>query len=106
MGRIIFLLSLVLLGGCTWFKPDTVYVPTYVPIVCDEGQEPAPLTMFPVKWQIATNEKGLYVLGLDGENYSNLSINIANIKAYIQNQRLLINYYEQCMERHNKKGAE
>lgn len=104
MKRLIILA--VFLTGCTWFKPDTEYVPTYVPIICNEGEVPQPLNMLNVEWQLAIDEEGKYVLGLDGRNYSNLSINIAEIKSYILNQQALINYYKQCIKRHNEKGPQ
>ena len=106
MGRIILLILLAGLSGCTLFGPTIEYVPTKIPIVCDSAEYPAQLTMLPVHWQNATNAEGRGVLGLDGRNYSNLSINIADIKAYIQKQRNLVQYYERCIERHNEKGPQ
>jgi hypothetical protein len=106
MGRIILILSLLMLSGCALFKPRIEYVAVNVPVSCDSVTKPEPLEMLPVKWQTATSNEGKVVLALDGNQYSNLSINIASIKAYIQNQKSVIQYYENCIERHNEKGPQ
>lgn len=106
MERVILLLSILLLSGCAIFEPRIEYVPINTPVACDNASIPDPLVMLPVKWQTATNEEGKIVLGLSGRDYSNLSINIASIKSYIENQQSVIRYYEKCIERHNEKGPQ
>lgn len=106
MERIILLISLLFLSGCSIFSPRIEYVPVNVPVLCDNATIPDPLIMLPVKWQTATNDEGKIVLGLTGKQYSNLSINIVSIKSYIQNQQSVIKYYENCIERHNEKGPQ
>jgi len=104
--KIVLLLTLILLSGCSLFKPRIEYVSINAPIVCDSAEYPNPLRMLPVKWQNATNKENKEVLALSGKYYSNLSINIADIKAYLEKQKLVISYYESCIERHNKKGQQ
>lgn len=106
MGRVILLFALLSVSGCALFKPDIEYVYINTPVICAAEEYPEALQMLPVKWQNATSKEGKEVLALDGRNYSNLSINIADIKAYLQKQKLLIQYYKSCIERHNKKGPQ
>lgn len=106
MGRLICLILLSsLVIGCA-STPEIEYVPTVVPVTCDEAPKPLPLNMLPVEWSIAKTEDDYYVLGLRGEEYSNLSINMENIVGYITTQKSVIKYYEECINLHNKKGAE
>jgi len=65
-----------------------------------------PLDMLPVNWTLGKDKDGLYVLGLRGDQYSNLAINMESISGYITTQKETIKYYEKCIEAHNKKGAE
>lgn len=106
MGRIILLLSILLISGCSIFKPRIEYVAVNTPVSCTNAATLEGLQMLPVKWQTATSVEGKVVLALDGKHYSNLSINIASIKSYIENQKSIIQYYEKCIERHNEKGPQ
>jgi hypothetical protein len=106
MGRlaILILLSSFMIGCAS--TPEIQYVPTVIKITCDEAPKPLPLNMLPVEWQLTSTEEGMYALGLDGEQYSNLSINMENIVGYIITQKEVIKYYEKCVKSHNEKGAE
>lgn len=104
--KILLVFFLILLSGCSLFKPRIEYISVTTPVVCNEAEAPESLRMLPVTWQNATSKEGKEVLALDGKNYSNLSINIADIKSYLEKQKLLIAYYQNCIDRHNKKGPQ
>lgn len=96
------LILTLLISGCSVFNRDIQVVPTKVPIVCDvrviEG-----IDSVPVKWQLGRNEEGKYILGLDGKDYSNLSIFIGRATDYIFESRQYINYLEECIEDFNRE---
>lgn len=106
MNRLIILLGILTLSGCALFEPRIEYVPVNTQVSCDNPRQLDSLAMLPVKWQLANNKEGKVVLGLSGKDYSNLSINIASIKSYIENQKSVIQYYENCIKRHNEKGQQ
>ena len=94
------ILSLILLSGCVTSEVVTVEVPVRVPIVCDKIAVESVET-YPVEWQLGRNENGEYILGLDGENYSNLSINIGRAIAHIKARREYEVYLEGCIDNFN-----
>lgn len=102
---IILFLSLAL-SGCGLFKPTIVYTPVVQPVICAEYSKPDPITTLPVRFVLANDEINQYVLGLDGVNYSNLAVNTARSLSYIRQQKLVIEYLENCIDRHNEKGEQ
>lgn len=105
MNKILVLLFLLLLTGCSIFtKVEYVEVPIYTQVECIPISDSEPLEMYPIIWQIATNTEAHKVLALDGPNYKNLNINLNRITTYIEAERLLKEYYKECITRHNKKG--
>jgi hypothetical protein len=99
----ILILSLILMTGCTSIKE--VPVPTRVQLLCDQPLFPIMSTL-PIEFQLATNTKGNYVLGLDGENYSNLAINTRRMIEFAKVQADYIDYLQSCIDRHNKEGGQ
>jgi len=106
MGRLILILLSSILVGCSLFKTNPDIIPVYTPVVCDSAPVLIPLDMLPVKWTLGKDDTGLYVLGLRGDQYSNLSINMESIAGYITTQKEVIRYYQKCIEAHNEKGAD
>jgi len=105
MGRLILILLSSTLLGCGLLKPNTEPIPVYTPVVCENAPNLIPLNMLPVKWVLGKEKSGLYVLGLRGDQYSNLAINMENIAGYIETQQETIKYYKRCIKSHNKKGS-
>jgi hypothetical protein len=100
MIRLTLLSLLILLSGCITSEVITVEVPVRVPIVCDKTAIPS-IETYPVVWQLGRNEDGKNILGLDGENYSNLSINIGRSISHIEARRRYSDYLEECMDSFN-----
>lgn len=109
----LLLLSIVLLSGCSMF-PKAPEVVTK-PVVAEKPKlvvtQPAPVSQLPVTWIVLTKdnfESKLKELSDKGETfvffaitpqgYQNLSLNIAELRRYIQQQQAVIvtikNYYE------------
>jgi|3_EtaG_2_1085321.scaffolds.fasta_scaffold178441_2 hypothetical protein len=100
MNKLILLLPLFLIGCAA--TPTTEVIYRNQQIVC-QGDWPTPFdtNFLPVIWVSAVDREGNEVLGLDGENYTNLSINTRSTIEYIRSQKAYIAYYRGCIERHN-----
>jgi len=98
--RLIYFAPLLLLTGC-FGNPERVLVPVYTKVQCPEMQKADPIDPLPVTFVLAKTDDGDQVLGLDGQRYSNLSINTAEIIRYIKQQNNTIGYYKECIIRHN-----
>jgi hypothetical protein len=81
-----------------------IYTPVYQPVICINYSAPDPVNTLPVQFILATADNGDYVFGLDGQNYSNLAVNTSRSLSYIRQQNLIIEYLENCINRHNEKG--
>lgn len=101
--KILYLLLLLSLVGCASKppKPETVYVPTPVPVECENPGKIQPITALPVVFVNAKTADGYEVLGLRGDMYSNLSILIKDTERYITDLQGHNRYYRGCIERHN-----
>lgn len=105
MNKLLVFLLVIPLAGCSIFtKVEYVEVPVYTQVECVPISENEPLELHPINWQLATNIEGYNVLALDGPNYKNLNINFSRIATYIETEKLLKEYYKECITRHNKKG--
>ena len=103
--RLLILIPLLLITGCSIFTREVIReVPVYERVQCEAAPTHPPIETVPINWQLATNKDGLTVLGLDGPNYLNLGMNMERIVEFIKVQRLITDYYKECIERHNKKG--
>jgi len=99
----LLLLSLLLfIVGCS-HTPDEIVVDNYVfiPIECEDFGRIEPVKVLPVVFVNAKTEDGFQVLGLRGDKYSNLAINIRETLRFIGEQDKAIDYYKGCIERHN-----
>lgn len=98
----ILLFMLLFLVGCQ-HTPEKVVVPEYVliPVDCPDFGRIDPIDTLPVIFVNAKTVEGFNVLGLRGNMYSNLSINIGETVRYITEQKMTIAYYKACIERHN-----
>lgn len=101
----LILLASIILAGCRHdVKPTIEFVERDIPIV----SRPEPLYFLPIRFDvvnkenleqfISENEKrngGLVFIAIDPRGYENLSINIAELKRYVDAQRAIIVYYEE-----------
>lgn len=98
--RILLLISLlILLSSCSVFTKE-IPVPVRLPIVC-ETRNIEKIDMLPVQWVLGRTENGDYVVGLDGENYTNLAINIGRTTEHMIERKEYSIYLERCIERFN-----
>lgn len=103
--KLLYLIAPLLLMGCA-SKPTPIYIPTMTKVQCPDIAKPAGIDPLPVKFVKAQTEKGDYVLGLDGQQYSNLAINTTETIRYIKEQKLLLEYYRMCIIQHNEIAKE
>jgi len=101
MNRLI-ILSLFLVG-CTapQTEPDVIY--RVQPVVCDKSPIIQGTSFQPVVFEKAITQDGRYVLGLDGENYTNLALNVRGIIEHVRTQKAFSDYLLGCINRHNAK---
>lgn len=106
-------LSIVLLSGCSMFPKAPVVVTK--PVIAEKPKlvvtQPTPANQLPIQWTVLTKdnvESKLQEMADKGESfvffavtpqgYQNLSLNIAELRRYIQQQNAVIatmkNYYE------------
>jgi hypothetical protein len=106
--------SVILLGGCSLFgdSVEPVIVETReVERVRLELIDPEPVKLSRVEWVVITpenidevfeefqnNNYDLVVFGLTDEGYENLSVNMAEIRKYIVDQKSIISAYKQYYE--------
>ena len=102
--KYLLLLSMLILIGCGHTPEEVIVeVPVFVPVVCEDFGTITPIRPLPVKFVIGVDEQGNNVLGLRGDQYSNLSINSAETLRYIKEQKQAIVYYKTCIVDHNTK---
>jgi hypothetical protein len=102
-----YLFLLLFLVGCG-HTPEEIVITSYVfvPVACEDFNPITPIRALPVKWVKGIDEQRNYVLGLRGDQYSNLAINSAETLRYITEQNKAIVYYKRCIEDHNSKQNE
>lgn len=105
----ILVLSLLLTTGCSWLKPEpeivtrTVTVAPNIPL----KSAPRPISMTDVNWYVVTTDNieefekrfendnsDLVFFALSVPHYQNLSVNLSDIRRYIEQQQAIILYYE------------
>jgi len=97
-----YLFLLLFLVGCGHTpKKEVVPVYVYTTITCEDYDKIDPVKTLPVVFVKAIDEQGYQVLGLRGDQYSNLAINSKKTIVYIIEQNKAISYYEKCIADHN-----
>jgi hypothetical protein len=99
----LYYLILLFLVGCG-HTPEKVVVeiPTFIPVVCQDFGTIASIRPLPVVFVGGTDTVGNQILGLRGDQYSNLAINSAETIRYIVEQKKAIGYYKKCISDHNE----
>jgi hypothetical protein len=102
--KLIYLaLLLLIVSGCG-SNPEKVLVPIFTPVECEDFGQIEPVKTLPVVFVNAVDTEGNQVLGLRGDQYSNLSIVFRRTLNYIDRQNKAIDYYKKCISIHNEKA--
>lgn len=102
--KYLILFSLLLSGCCGQAPLPPDPIPVIVPVSCEKFGRIEPVQRLPVVFVKAVDDKGNNVLGLRGDQYSNLSLIIRDSLRYIGEQKKAISYYEKCIDDHNAKA--
>jgi hypothetical protein len=110
MNKLIIALLILTMTGCSVFrKPEEVVVTNTVIKAPDIPLQPSPrpINMIDIKWYTVTtdnidefeknfeNDNGdLVFFAISVPHYQNLSLNLAEIRRYIEQQQSIIIYYE------------
>ena len=106
--KIFLVVGVIFLTSCSLFGPGEVTVQTeYVDRVIPIQARPRGITTYPIKFFAVTEENfeefritfedeytDFVFFALGVPDYENLSLNMAEIRRYIEQQRTLIIYYE------------
>jgi len=106
--KIFLVVGVIFLTGCSLLGPGEVVVQTeYVDRVIPIQARPRGITTYPIKFFAVTEENfeefratfedeytDFVFFALGVPDYENLSLNMAEIRRYIEQQRTLILYYE------------
>ena len=103
--------AVLLMTGCSLLsKPEEVIVTRTVTVAREIPLKPSPrpISMTDVNWYVVTTDNiqefekrfendnsDLVFFALSVPHYQNLSVNLADIKRYIEQQKAIIVYYEQ-----------
>jgi len=118
--KLILVSSLLLLtSGCTSVEPQVVLKTDYVVKDIPIQPRPKPLNLHRVKWYAVTpenmeefltrfeEESGINVFfAVSVPDYENMSLNVAELRRYINQQKALIVYYEESIETMIKETPE
>lgn len=100
--KLFMLIPLLFLVGCGHtIEKEVIISYVYTKVVCEEVNSIDPIRPLPVIFVSGVDRTGNQVLGLRGDQYSNLTVNGQNIKRYIIGQTDAIVYYETCIVDHN-----
>lgn len=118
--KLILVSSLLLLtSGCASVEPQVVLKTDYVVKDIPIQPRPKPLNLHRVKWYAVTpenmeeflarfeEESGINVFfAVSVPDYENMSLNVAELRRYIKQQKALIVYYEESIETMIKETPE
>ena len=118
--KLILVSSLLLLtSGCASVEPQVVLKTDYVVKDIPIQPRPKPLNLHRVKWYAVTpenmeeflarfeEESGINVFfAVSVPDYENMSLNVAELRRYINQQKALIVYYEESIETMIKETPE
>ena len=109
MKNIIIALLILTMTGCSWLRPEPQIITRTVTVVPEIPLKPAPrpINMTDVKWYVVTTDNidefearfendntDLVFFALSVPHYQNLSVNLTDIRRYIEQQQAIILYYE------------
>jgi len=86
--KYLLLLLFVLLSGCVHTaEKEYIEVPVFSPVVCEDFGQIESVEIFTVQFVQAQDNEGNQVLGLRGDQYSNLALIIKDTLRYIKEQK-------------------
>ena len=109
MKSITIALLIFTMTGCSFLKPEPEIITRTVTVVPEIPLKasPRPITMTDVQWYVVTTDNieefekrfenqnsDLVFFALSVPHYQNLSVNLTDIRRYIEQQRSIIIYYE------------
>ncbi len=97
--KLLLLLSVIILHGCSLFKPEIVVKTqlAYTKVTCPDYPAPVGIKMQPVKPRAVFDATGLAWIGLTPRHYGNLSVNLQEFIRYTKAQKGQTNYYRNCI---------
>ena len=103
---ILSLSLLALSSGCA-MTPEVVTKTVYVPLEIPVKERPAPVELYGVDWYVVTSDNveeflaeyqdktgDVVFIAMSVPHYENLSLNLAELRRYIEAQQAIIVYYE------------
>jgi len=100
MNKLFLIAVCIMVGGCKLAVPK-LSIKEKVDIHCGSEPRTKVLIMREVKPYVVFTEDGLVWVGLTPKGYENLSNNMVDIAEYIQQQRLVLRHYRECVEGFN-----
>jgi len=99
MNKIIILVALLLITGCSMFKskPDG----DVTVVACSPLQKADPLHMLNVSPYVVEDKSGVIWIGITPKHYENLSKNLKSIAIYIAQQKAIIHDRQLCIDRYS-----
>ena len=105
--KLLSLILLLFLVGCGHtVEKEVVPIYIYTKVTCENYGEIDPIKTLPIIFVNAVDKQGYQVVGLRGDQYSNLAINSRKTIVYIIEQSKAIDYYENCIANHNAEQEE
>lgn len=109
------LITLLATSGCSLLTPKTITVTEFIEKDIPVVQRPKPVNMSSVRFFVVTEKNinefkeqfrslngDLVFVALSIKDYENLSLNISDVKRFIEQQKNIILYYEQSVTDINK----
>ena len=104
------ILSLILLSACSLIEPKERIVTEYITLSIPVQERPKALTLHDVRFDVVTKDNldefieenkktfgSLVFLALTVPDYENMSLNIAELRRYINQQKSIIVFYEDSL---------
>lgn len=106
--KVILLLHLSSLAGCSLFQPEIVTVTknNYLTVTCPDYPPPQPIEPKPIKPRAVFDQTGIAWVGLTPTDYEHLAINTQETIRYIKDQKGQVKYYRDCVVDFNAKIEE
>jgi len=89
---LLLIASMLLLSACSATSKPLQLIMSKPEIAIPKPQNPRPIIMRPVIWQVFSDGKTAKVC-MSIKSYENLSKNMAGIVTYMHQQRAVVNYY-------------
>lgn len=114
---ILVILPLISVSGCSLFKPKEVIVTKYIYPNVVLANKVKPVTLNDVYFNVVVNdnydifknkiikENGeLVFIAIDIKAYENMSLNVGELRRYIEQQKSVIQYYEDSLNSFKEKN--